>query len=159
MTSHDNFAELRMLLSRQGHRLLQVGIGLFLFTSLEGFAIPYLAAPGLGRSVHTLSTFQGVLLLSLGLVWPKLNLSAPMSRVAFWLLIYSSFAILAAFVMASIWGAGSETMPLAAGAAHGSAFQETVIKVVAYSSAPTGLASFALILYGLRITDAQSRGG
>ena len=30
-------------LSHQGHRLLQVGVALFLFTSLEGFAIPYLA--------------------------------------------------------------------------------------------------------------------
>jgi hypothetical protein len=28
-------------LSRHGHRLLQVGMALFLFTSLEGFAIPY----------------------------------------------------------------------------------------------------------------------
>jgi hydroxylaminobenzene mutase len=32
-------------LSRQGHRLLLVGMALFLFTSLEGFAIPYFAVP------------------------------------------------------------------------------------------------------------------
>src|SRR5207248_1816260 len=41
--------------SRQGHRLLQIGVALFLFTSFEGFAIPHFAAPNLGRSVHTLS--------------------------------------------------------------------------------------------------------
>jgi hypothetical protein len=39
-------------------------------------------------------------------------------------LIYSTFAILAAYVMGAVWGAGNETMRLAAGAAHGSAFQE-----------------------------------
>lgn len=143
------------MLSRQGHRLLQVGIALFLFSSVEGFAIPYLAIPRLGLSVHTLSALQGVLLLALGLVWPRLNIGVMTSRITFWLLIYSAFAILAAYVMASAWGAGQQTMPLAAGAAHGSAFQEAVIKIVAYSSAPTGLISFALILWGLRMTAAQ----
>jgi (hydroxyamino)benzene mutase len=146
-----------IVLSRQGQRLLQVGIALILFASLEGFAIPYLAAPRLGLSVHTLSALQGVLLLALGLVWPRLNLGATTLRIAFWLLNYSAFAILAAYVMASAWGAGSETMRLAAGAAHGTAFQEAVIKGVAYSSAPTGLTSFVLILWGLRITGSQSQ--
>jgi hydroxylaminobenzene mutase len=46
-------------------------------------------------------------------------------------------------------------MPLAAGAAHGSALQEAVIKIAAYSSAPTGLVSFALILRGLRNGTAE----
>jgi (hydroxyamino)benzene mutase len=53
-------------------RLLQLGVALLLFTSFEGFAIPYFAVPNLGRSVHTLSGFVGVLLLALGLVWPRL---------------------------------------------------------------------------------------
>ena len=74
-----------------------------------------------------------------GLVWPRLNLGAATSRIAFWLLVYS--------------GAGNETMRLAAADAHGSAFQKTAIRVVAYSSAPTGLISFALILWGLRIVN------
>ncbi|TPL15387.1 MULTISPECIES: hypothetical protein [unclassified Mesorhizobium] len=141
-------------LPRQGHRLLQLGIALLLFSSFEGFAIPYLAAPRLGLSVHTLSALQGVLLLVLGLVWSRLNLGVAMSRIAFWFLIYSALAVLAAYVMASLWGAGNETMPLAAGAAHGSAFQEHAIKAIAYSSAPTGLIAFALILWGLRLSDA-----
>lgn len=147
------------LLTHQGHRLLQTGVSLFVFASFEGFAIPYLAAPRLGLSVHTLSAFQGVLLLALGLVWPRLNLGATTSRIALWLLLYSTFAILAAYVMAAAWGAGNETMPLAAGTAHGSNFQEAVIKGMAYSSAPTGLISFALILLGLRTQVARSKNG
>lgn len=139
------------MLARQSHRLLQVGVALLVFSSLEGFAIPYLAAPRLGLSAHTLSALQGVLLLALGLVWTRLRLGATTSRIAFWSFIYSAFAILAAYVLAAAWGAGNETMPLAAGVAHGSALQEAVIKSVAYSSAPTGLISFGLILWGLRI--------
>jgi hydroxylaminobenzene mutase len=138
------------LLSRQGHRLLQIGVALLLFTSLEGFAIPYFAAPALGRSVHTLSALLAVLLLAFGLLWPRLRLGAPSARLAFWFLTYSGLAIVAAFLLGSLWGAGSTTMPLAAGGARGSALQEAVIKVVAYSSAPTGITAFALILWALR---------
>ena len=145
------------VLSRQGHRLLQVGVALFLFTSLEGFAIPYLSAPRLGLSVHTLSALQGVLLLALGLVWPRLNLGATTSRITFWLLIYSTFAILAPYVMGATWGAGNETMRLAAGTAHGSAFQEAAIMVMAYSSAPTGLTSFALVLWAFALRTHSNR--
>jgi hydroxylaminobenzene mutase len=78
------------------HRLLQVGVALLLFTSFEGFVIPYLASPPLGLSVHRLGALQAVLLLALGLLWPKLDLGETTLRITFWLLIYSTFAILAA---------------------------------------------------------------
>jgi len=144
-------------LLRQGHRLIQVGVALFLLTSFEGFAVPYLAAPHIGRSVHTLAAFSGVLLVALGLVWPRLVLGVAAARIAFWFLIYSDLATIAAFVLAGIWGAGNSIMPLAAGSAHGTAGQETAITVVAYSAAPTGILAFALILWGLRIVPQQQR--
>jgi hydroxylaminobenzene mutase len=50
-------------------------------------------------------------------------------------------------------------MPLAAEVARGSDFQEAVIRIVAYSSAPTGIVSFALVLWGLRIGDTRSPSG
>jgi len=56
---------------------------------------------------------------------------------------------------AALWGAGNETMPVAAGTAHGSPFQENMIKLVGYSSAPTGLISFALVLWGFRDKAAE----
>ena len=145
-------------LSRQGHRLLQVGVALFLFSSSEGFAIPYLPVPRLGLSVHTLSALQGVILLTLGLVWPRLNLGTTTSRIAFWLLVYSTFATLVPYVMAAVWGAGNSIIPLAAGTARGSAVQEAVIDVVLYSAAPAILISLALILWGLRIAKAPENG-
>lgn len=143
------------LLSRQGQCLLQIGVALFLVTSFESFVIPYFASPMLGRSTHSLCALLGVMLIALGLTWPRLNLGRTTLQIAFWFLIYSGFAIVAAFLLAAIWGAGNSTMPLAAGPAHGSAFQEQVIKVVAYSSAPTGIVSFAMILWGLRIVNDQ----
>jgi (hydroxyamino)benzene mutase len=148
------------LLKRQGQRLLQLGIALFLYSSLDGFAIPFLASPRIGLSVHTLSGLQGVMLLAIGLLWPKLRLYPRASNVAFWCLIYSALAILAAYTVAAFWGVGIETISLMGelphGLTQGSPFQETVIKVLAYSSAPTGLTAFGLMLWGLRIIDAQS---
>ncbi|HZM22181.1 MAG TPA: hypothetical protein VFC02_10575 [Anaerolineales bacterium] len=144
------------MLSRQGHRMLQIGIALFVFSGLEGFVIHSLPAPSLGRSVHTLSALQGIITLVLGLLWPRLNLRATASQIAFWTFLYSSFATLIPFVMAAIWGAGNTTIPLAAGTAQGSAFQEAIIKVVIYSAAPPFFVSMALILWGLRLVDAPS---
>jgi hypothetical protein len=78
-------------------------------------------------------------------------------------LLYSAVAILVAYTIAAAWGVGNETIVLAGelphGLHHGSAFQETVIKVLSYSSAPTGLAAFALVLWGLRTADTLSAQG
>ena len=144
-----------LLLQHQGQRLLQLGMALLLYSSLDGFVIPVLASPRIGLSVHTLSALQAVLFLAIGLLWPKLRLSLRAAKVAFWCLIYSAMVILAAYTVAAFWGIGIETISLMGelphGLAHGTLFQETFIKVLAYSSAPTGLTAFVLILWGLRI--------
>ena len=145
------------LLRRQGQHLLQIGAALFLFTSFEGFAIPYFASPPLGRSTHSLAGVFGLILLTFGLVWPRLRLGTMAATIAFWFLVYSGFAITAAFFLAALWGAGRTIMPLA-GAQLGTSLQEAVITAVSYSSGPTGIASFALILWGLRgLPDPEAR--
>lgn len=149
-----------LLQARQGQRLLQLGIVLILYSSLYGFVIPYMGSQRIGLSVHTLSALQGVLLVALGLVWFRLKLSVTSSRIAFWCLIYSTVAILAAYTVAAIWGVGLDTIRLMGelphGLSQGTAGQETFIAILAYSSAPTGLASFGLILWGLRMSSADS---
>ena len=148
------------LLSCQSRRLLQVGIVLLLYSSLEGFVIPYLGSQRIGLSVHTLSALQGALLLAQGLLWPRLKLGGSLSQVAFWCSLYATFAILVAYTLAAVWGVGIETIRLMGelphGLSHGSATQETFIKLLAYSSAPTGLTAFALILWGLRLDTVDS---
>src|SRR5262245_10309921 len=89
-----------VLAPRQGHRLLQLGLVLILYSSFVGFVIPYLGSQRIGLSAHTLSAFQGVLLIALGLLWPRLILSELSLRIAFWCLVYSTVAILAAYTIA-----------------------------------------------------------
>jgi len=102
------------MLSRQGRGLLQLGVALFLFTSFQGFAVPYFASPHLGRSLHMLSGFTGILFLATGLMWPMLKLGSTASRVAFSFPIYSALATIAGFVIGALWGAGGSIMPIAA---------------------------------------------
>jgi hydroxylaminobenzene mutase len=141
-------------LSRQGKRLLQIGIALVLFASFEGFAIPQMASPRIGLSTHTLSALEGIFLLVQGLLWPRLQLSATLSRLAFWCSIYSTLAILGAYTLAALSGAGIESIALNGqlpeGLSHGSASLEGAIRLAAYSSAPTGITCYGLILWGLR---------
>ena len=143
------------ILSLESQRLLQAGLILSLYSSVEGFAIPHLGSPRIGLSVHTLSAFQGVILVAQGLLWPRLKLSSTASWVTFWCSLHGTVAILVAYTIAAIWGVGNETIMLMGelphGLARGTVFQETFTKVLAYSSAPTGLTSFGLMLWGLRI--------
>jgi (hydroxyamino)benzene mutase len=75
-------------MARQGHRLLlQLGVVLLLVASAEGFVIPHFAAPRLGLSAHTLAGLRSVLLLTLGIVWPRLRLTVTLSRLAWWCLV------------------------------------------------------------------------
>src|SRR5439155_9085373 len=129
------------MLSRQGQRLLQVGMVFILYSAVEGFAIPLFRSPRIGLSVHTLGAVQAVLLLALGLVWPRLTLGDIWSRIAFWCLVYSAVAILAAYTISAMWGVGYATIVLMGelphGLHHGRVIQETAIKVVAYAWSPT----------------------
>jgi hydroxylaminobenzene mutase len=143
------------VLARQGHRLLQIGMALLVYSSLDGFVIPYLGSQRIGLSVHTLSAYQGVLLLTQGFLWTRLKLGVTTCRVAFWCLLYGTFAILAAYTVAAVWGVGNETIQLMGelphGLSRGTVFQETAIKILAYSSAPTGLTWLGIVLWGLRM--------
>jgi hydroxylaminobenzene mutase len=144
------------ILSLQGRRLLQAGIILLLFTSFGGFIFPHLASPGVGLAAHRLCALLAPLFLGLGLLWPRLALSSIQARAAFILFIYSASVIVLAYLLAAVWRAGAETMVITAAGQHGSDLQETVIRLVAYSSGPAGIVAFALMLWGLRKDGASN---
>ena len=141
-------------LQRQGHHLLQWGVVFFIFSALEGFFIGGLSFPRLGLSVHTLSALEGVMFIAIGLVWPRLHLGRRSAPLAWWTYVYSSLATLVPYVLAAVWGAGNKAMPLAAGLAQGTAFQELTIQIILYSAAPTYFVSILLVLWGLRVPPA-----
>lgn len=136
--------------SNQSQRLLQIGIALFLVAVLLGLAIPHFTVPRLALSAHLVGILQGIFLVVLGLLWPRLNLTPRQLKTAFWLVAYQSIAAPLSNLLAAAWGAGNTIIPMAAGAAHGSSGQEVVINVGLRSTGAALIVSLALILWGLR---------
>lgn len=135
--------------ARHAHRLLQLGILLFLLGLLVGFAVPALANPRMGLASHLEGVMNGVFLLALGLVWPRLVWSARVETAAFWLAVYGTFANLAATFLAAVWGAG-EMMAIAGQGRVGSSGEEIVIRVLLVSLSVADVAVCVLVLTGLR---------
>jgi hydroxylaminobenzene mutase len=140
---------------RQGHRLLQLGMLLFLFALFVGLAVPGFAVPRLGLSAHVLGIMQGIFLMVIGVLWPRLTLTRAMSRLACWLAVYGCFAAWTANVLAGIWGAGNSMLPMAAGQARGNALQEGMIAAGLITAALSLISAAIVILWGLRAVAGE----
>lgn len=134
--------------SRRGHRLLQLGVTLFLLGLLTGFALPLMANPRMGLSSHLEGVMNGGFLLALGLIWDRLRLGSRARAGAFWLAVYGTFANWATTLLAAVWGAGA-MMPIAAGARQGTAVQELLISFGLWSLSVAMLVVCGLVLVGL----------
>lgn len=132
------------------HRLLQAGTLLFGVGLLTGFAIPMLANPRMGLSSHLEGVMNGLLLLLLGAIWPRLRLGALAQRVAFGLAMFGTWVNWFTTLVAAALGAGSTTMPLAATGYTGSELSEALIGVGLISLSLAMIAVCALVLWGLR---------
>ncbi len=134
---------------RHAHRLLQLGILLFLLALLVGLAIPRFAVPRLGLSTHLLGIMQGIFLMVMGLLWPRLRLGHAISRLAVFLAVYGCIAAWTANLAAAVWGAGNGMLPIAAGQSHGSVLQEGIIAIALRSAGVSLIAFAALVSWGL----------
>jgi hydroxylaminobenzene mutase len=145
--------------ARDGHRLLQVGGLLFLLGLLVGLAVPRFSVPRLALSTHLLGITQGTFLMVGGLLWSKLSLSRPVSRIGWVLAAYGCLAAWTANLLGAVWGAGASMLPMAAGAARGSVLQEGTIQLLLMSAAPSLVTVAVLILWGLRTPSHGDSGG
>jgi hydroxylaminobenzene mutase len=133
----------------RSHRLLQLGMLLFLLGLLVGFAVPALANPRMGLASHLEGVLNGMFLVVLGLVWPRLVLGRRAAAALYAVALYGTFANWATTLLAAFWGAGTR-MPLAAGAHRGTAAQERVVEVLLVTLSLAIVAACVLVLWGLR---------
>jgi (hydroxyamino)benzene mutase len=134
---------------RTGHRLVQLGLVLFVLGLLVGFAVPFFANPRMGLTSHLEGIMNGMLLMLLGLLWPRLVLGARALQVTFVLAIYATFANWLATLLAAAWGAG-RNMPIAAPQPTATLIQENIVDFLLISLAITLLVACGLVLWGLR---------
>ncbi len=132
------------------HRLLQLGILLFLLGLFTGLAVPAVANPRMGMASHVGGVTNGMFLVLLGLVWPRLQLAPPLLGTAFGLAVYAAFANWLATLLAAIWRAGTPMLPLAAQGQTGTPAQEAVLKALLMTLALAMVVACLLVLFGLR---------
>lgn len=132
-----------------GHRLIQAGTTLVLVALIVGLAVPAFAVPRLALSVHLLGLLQGLFLIALGLLWPRLSLTRGVARAAAVLAVYGCGAALLANAVAAMAG-GSEMLPIASAGARSSPGLELVVTLGLRSAAVALIAAVALALWGLR---------
>jgi hydroxylaminobenzene mutase len=136
--------------SLQAHRLLQFGVALFLLGLLTGLAVSRTANPRMALAGHIEALMNGTFLIVIGLIWPRLSLSPRLLSAAFWLFLYGTVVNWVAPMLAAIWPAGNEMMPLAAGGRTGTAGQELVINALLVSLALAMIVATVIVLLGLR---------
>lgn len=134
---------------RTAHALLRFGFILFLLGLLTGFLVPALANPRMALASHLEGVLNGIFLVALGLVWPRLQLGIGFRRLAAALAVYGTFANWAATFLAAFWGAG-RSMPLAANGHEGFPWQEMVVNFLLYSLSFAMVILTSVVVWGLR---------
>jgi hydroxylaminobenzene mutase len=144
------------LQSNIGRRLLQLGVVLFLLGLLTGLAVPATANPRMALASHVEAVMNGIFLLVIGAIWPRLHLGIRAQRIALWLLAYGTFANWATTLLAAIWGAGEPMMPLAAAGHTGTSAQEALIAFGLISLSVAMIVVCPMLLWGLRTRGTLS---
>ena len=142
-------------MNKQGEKLIFLGLLLFLLGLAVGLFVHYAANPRMALSAHLEGLMNGMFLMILGLIWKRLLLSKAVLNVAFYLLIYGTFANLTAVIIAAVTGFG-KMMPIAGGQ-EGTAAMESLIAFLLISLALCMLAVCVIVLIGFYKYMKQSQ--
>lgn len=130
----------------QSHRLIFLGVTLFLLGLIVGLFVPMFANPRMGLSSHIEGILNGIFLIVLGLIWNRMHLFERWLKINFWLAIYGTFGNWFAMLFAAIFNAG-KMLNIAAEGKEGSPFAEAIITflLVSVSAAMIALCVITLI--------------
>lgn len=131
------------------HSLLRHGFVLILLGLLSGLVVPVLEISRLALSAHTIGVFGGIVLLLLGILWPKFELSQGRKRLLGISWLVSGYLNWGACLLGAALGTGKMT-PLASGGAMSSPLAEAVVAGLLVLVAVSSLLGAGLAIQGLR---------
>jgi len=137
------------LIKNQSHKLIYLGVILFLLGLIVGLIVPILANPRMGVSSHIEGVLNGMLLMILGLLWNRLFLSDKWLKITFWLAIYGSFMNWLGILIAAVFN-GGKMLGIMANGQEGSQIIEGIIGFSLVSLSLAMLLVSVIILFGLR---------
>jgi hydroxylaminobenzene mutase len=134
---------------RQASNLLFAGFLLFLLGLITGLIVPAFSAPRLAVSSHIEGVLNGIFLIVLGLVWPKLVLSGKALKITYWLALYGTFANWFGILVAAVFNAG-KMLGVMAGGTEGHPVAEAVVAFFLITLSIAMLVISVLVLVGLK---------
>ncbi len=132
----------------QSHRLIFLGVTLFLLGLIVGLFVPMFANPRMGLSSHIEGILNGIFLIVLGLIWTRITLSERLLKINFSLAIYGTFANWFTMLFAAILNAG-KMLNIAAEGKEGSPLSEAIITFLLLSLSAAMIALCVITLIGL----------
>ena len=144
-----------MATNKKSAQLIFWGMVLFFLGLITGLLIPAMTNQRMGLSAHLEGILNGLYLMILGLIWPKIKCPSRMLNLIYLLVLYAGFANFAAVLLAGFTGAGK--MMLIAGGAEGPELLELIISFLLVSLTVSILAAAVLLLYGLYQTAFQTK--
>jgi hydroxylaminobenzene mutase len=139
---------LNIQISSLGKKLVFWGAVLFLLGLLQGALIPYFLNPRMALSAHLAAVQSGMALMIFGLIWGALALEEKWFKVAYYSSIASMFLVWFAISLSAVFGA-SRALPMAGKGFSSTLLIETVVELVVYIGAGSGVISITVIVFGL----------
>jgi hydroxylaminobenzene mutase len=137
-------------------RLVWHGMFLFLLGLLIGLAEGLAVNPRMALAAHLEGLMNGTFLIALGMVWPFLRVSPTLTTVAYWTMLYGTYANVIVTTFAAVVGASSLS-PIT-GAGHKAAgWQESLVTAGFATVAIAMVISSVLILWGLGRSQTAGR--
>ena len=136
-------------MERNARRLMFHGMCLFLLGLLTGFAEQHFANVRMGLAAHLEGVMNGIFLLALGAVWPSVKLAPAGSTIAFWLVLYGTYANWLITLLAAIFGTAALS-PITGVGHSGLPWQESLVTAGFMSVGVVIVLASGLILWGLR---------
>lgn len=133
----------------QTRRLAWHGIFLFFLGLLTGLVEANFQNPRMGLAAHLEGVMNGTFLVALGAIWPHVKLPLRQETIAYWTVLYGTYAnwivttfaaILGTAAMSPITGAGHSAQP----------WQEMIVTVGFVTVGLSIIAASLLVLWGLR---------
>ena len=132
----------------QSNKLIIWGVFLFFIGLIVGLLVPVFANPRMGLSSHIEGVLNGMLLIIIGLIWSKVDLSSKWLKITFWLTIYGTFANWFGILIAAIFNAG-KMLTVAAKGQEGHPVVEGIVGFLLVSLSIAMLIVCVTILIGL----------
>jgi hydroxylaminobenzene mutase len=135
--------------SQISRKLKMLGMLLFLFGLLTGFAMMNIKNPRMGLAAHLEGVMNGTFLVVTGLIWNDLKISESLKKIVCFTLIYGTFVNWFITLLAAFLGTSKMT-PITGKGYAGTVLHENIVSVGFITVGLTMVFSLAVIVFGLR---------